>query len=282
MDTQKSSLCANGVSIPNIGFGTWQLAPGKETERAVSEALRVGYRHIDTATIYGNEENVGEAARRSGMAREDIFITTKVWNSERGYDKALSAFDASMQKLGLDYLDLYLIHWPATEKHSAKWQALNRETWRALERLYAEKRVRAIGVSNFLSRHLAPLLANAEIKPMVNQIEYHPGYTQKETAALCKAEAIVLEAWAPLGKGKALAHPVIQEIASRLAKTGAQVVLRWCLQNGAIPLPKSARPERILENYSIFDFELAQADMESIDALGRFCDSGLHPDEVGF
>ncbi|MDR2735016.1 MAG: aldo/keto reductase [Spirochaetota bacterium] len=282
MDTRASYVCSNNVPIPALGFGTWQLSPGNETIRAVSIALEAGYRHIDTAACYENEREVGEAVRTSGIPRAEIFITSKVWNSHRGYENARRAFEASMARLGLDYLDLYLIHWPATARTGSGWQALNSETWRALESVYAEKRVRAIGVSNFLTHHLEPLLANASIKPMVNQLEYHPGLLQKDTKALCRASGIVFEAWAPLGKGKALTHPDIRAIAERLGKTSAQVIIRWCIQNEALPLPKSAHTERIHENYAVFDFELSQADIDAISGLPPFCDSGLHPDRVTF
>jgi len=282
MDAHASYVCSNKVPIPAPGFGTWQLSPGNETIRAVSAALEAGYRHIDTAACYENEREVGEAVRACGIPREEIFITSKVWNSHRGYENARRAFEASMAKLGLDYLDLYLIHWPATAKSGPGWQKLNSETWRALESIYAEKRARAIGVSNFLPHHLRPLIAGASVKPMVNQIECHPGLPQNETRALCRAEGIVVEAWAPLGKGKALAHPDILAIAKRLGKTSAQVILRWCLQNETLPLPKSAHAERIRENYAILDFELSPSDMGAISGLPAFCDSGLHPDRVNF
>jgi diketogulonate reductase-like aldo/keto reductase len=282
MTAQKSFSCTNGVEIPGVGYGTFMLTPGEESVRGVMTALEVGYRHIDTAAIYNNERDVGKALRASGVPRAKVFITTKVWNTERGYDKALRAFDTSMKELGLDYLDLYLVHWPATKRATPDWKALNRATWRALETLYNEKRIRAIGVSNFLAHHLEPLLGVAEVKPMVNQIEYHPGLLREETLRLCHEHGIVVEAWGPLGRGKALDHPAILDIARRHAKTPAQVLCRWCLQNGTLPLPKSAHPERIQENFALFNFELSAGDMESINALPSFCDAGLEPDEIDF
>lgn len=273
---------SNGVEIPCIGFGTWQIPDGKETADAVCAAVDAGYRHIDTAFAYDNEKGVGQAIRDCGVGREKLFITTKLWNSDRGYDSTLKAFETSMNNLGLDYLDLYLIHWPANSQQFKNWQEINTETWRAFEKLYQEKRIRAIGVSNFLPNHLDALLAKAEIVPMVDQIEHHPGYVQAETIEYCRERNILVEAWSPLGRGKVLTAPEMMEIARQHGKTAAQICIRWSLQAGILPLPKSVTPQRIRENAEVFDFELSESDLQTIDGLLRLGGSGLHPDKVDF
>lgn len=275
----------NGVGIPCVGFGTWQTPEGAVAVESVRTAIETGYRHIDTAAVYDNEVGVGEGVRAglasTGLAREDVFVTSKMWNSERGYDSALAAFDATMERLGFDYLDLYLIHWPAAPHQFDNWRQLNLQTWRAFEDLYKAGRVRAIGVSNFKPSHLEPLLADAEIAPMVNQIEYHIGLSQRETQEVCEANGIVVEAWSPLGQGKLLATPIMVDMAERYGATPAQVAIRWCLQHGAVPLPKSVTAERIVSNGDVFSFELAAEDMAALDAIdmGRV---GGDPDEVPF
>lgn len=273
---------SNGVGIPCVGFGTWQTPSGQVAVSSVKTAIESGYRHIDTAAAYGNEQGVGEGIKQGGVNRSELFITTKLWNSERGYDKTMKAFENSMKALRLDYLDLYLIHWPAVPRHGAEWQQTNRSTWKAFEQLYSEGRIRAIGVSNFLPHHLQPLMADAEIKPMVNQIELHVGYTQPETVAYCKKRGILLQAWSPLGTGRVLGHPQLIEIAKKYSASVAQLCVRWCLQNDLLPLPKSVTPARIRENADVFFFEISAEDMAEMNAIPEFGWSGNDPDKVRF
>lgn len=286
MDNLNSTFTlANGTGIPCVGFGTWQTPDGTIAVESVRTAIEAGYRHIDTAAIYENEVGVGDGVRAglasTGLAREDVFVTSKLWNSERGYDSTLAAFDATMERLGFDYLDLYLIHWPAAPHQFDNWEELNADTWRAFEHLYEAGRVRAIGVSNFKPSHLEPLLASANVAPMVNQIEYHIGFDQSETQELCDANGIVVEAWSPLGQGRLLDQPIMKEVAERHDVTPAQVAIRWCLQRGTLPLPKSVHAERIVSNGDVFSFELSDADMATLNTLnvGR---AGGDPDEVPF
>lgn len=275
-------VLANGVNIPCLGFGTWQTPDGEVAAESVKTALACGYRHIDTAAVYGNEAGVGEGIRLRGIAREEIFVTSKLWNADRGYDKTLAAFEASLTRLGLEYLDLYLIHWPAAKGAPDEWQRTNAETWRAFEHIYESGRARAIGVSNFLTHHLEPLLAGAKVMPMVDQIEYHPGYRQEETAAYCGEHGILVEAWSPLGTGKMLCNETLMAIAAKYGKSAAQLCIRWCLQNNTLPLVKSVTPSRILENAQVFDFTIDDADMRTINAMPYFAGSGFHPDRVNF
>jgi diketogulonate reductase-like aldo/keto reductase len=247
-----------GASIPVVGLGVWQVPRSVVTE-AVQTALRRGYRHVDTARIYENEREVGEAVRKSGIARDQIFVTTKLWNDDQGYDSALRAFDASLSRLGLDYVDLYLIHWPVPGKRA--------DSWRALEKIFREKRARAIGVSNFLVPHLTELLRTAEVVPAVNQIELSPFLQHRETRALCKEKGIVVEAYSPLTRGRRLNDPRLATIAGRVKKSPAQVLLRWGIQHDLVVLPKSTHEARIVENASVFDFELDKAAMLELDAL---------------
>ena len=272
----------NGIKIPCVGFGTWQTPDGETTIQSVLTAIEAGYRHIDTAAIYGNEKGVGDAIKKSGINREELFVTSKLWNSERGYEKTLAAFEETMEKLQLDFLDLYLIHWPAVKGDPAQWQQTNSDTWRAFEHLYQTKRIRAIGVSNFLTHHLEALIKNAKIKPMVDQIEFHPGYMQQEIVDFCHANSIIVEAWSPLGTGKMLSNPTLMKIAEKYGKSVAQLCVRWCLQNNTLPLPKSVTPSRIWENSKVFDFEISAEDMMSINAMPYFGGSGLNPDTVNF
>jgi diketogulonate reductase-like aldo/keto reductase len=269
----------NGVHIPCIGFGTWLVEDGAVAQNAVRAALEAGYRHIDTAAAYGNERSVGKAVRESGIPRKDLFVTSKLWNTERGYESTLRAFSDSLSALGLAYMDLYLIHWPAQGEAGV---AVNVDTWRALEQLYKEGLVRAIGVSNFLVHHLQPLMERAVVRPMVNQIEYHPGQTQPEVVAFCREQAILVEAWGPLGRGKMLSDARLVALAEKYHRSVAQLCIRWCLQGGVLPLPKSVQPARMAENAGVFDFTIADQDMAAIAALPYFGGSGLHPDEVDF
>lgn len=255
--------------MPRLGLGVYQAPPGEPTRRAVMEALQAGYRHIDTASVYGNEEAVGEGIRRSGVARPEIFVTTKLWNTDQGYDTALRAFDVSLARLGLGYVDLYLLHWPV--------QGLRLDSWRALERLHEEARARAIGVSNFMVRHLDELGARARIQPAVNQIEASPFLQQREVRQWCERHAVVVQAYSPLTKGRRLGHPIVSGVARQVSRTPAQVLIRWGLQHGLVVLPKSTRAERIRENAAVFDFELDAGSMARLDALEEGLVTGWDP-----
>lgn len=264
----------NGVEIPQLGFGLWQV-PDEETDPAVLRAIKEGYRLIDSATVYGNEAGVGRALKKTEVPREELIITTKVWNSDHGYDETLAAFDKSLELLGTDYVDLYLIHWP-TPKHD---QFV--ETYKALEKLYKDGRVRAIGVCNFDIEHLQRLLDECEILPVVNQVERHPYFQQEEMMDFCKKHDIILQAWSPLMTGGAvLEDPLLEELADKYGKTPAQIALRWQVDSGAIVIPKSVTPTRIKENFDIFDFELSEEDMEKIKGIDRNHRKGPAPKEM--
>ncbi|MCC2930728.1 glyoxal/methylglyoxal reductase [Bacillus sp. LBG-1-113] len=264
----------NGVEMPWFGLGVFKVENGSEATESVKAAIKNGYRSIDTAAVYKNEEGVGIGIKESGVAREELFITSKVWNEDQGYDTTLAAFEKSLERLQLDYLDLYLIHWPGKDKY--------KDTWRALEKLYKDGKIRAIGVSNFQVHHLEELLKDAEIKPMVNQVEFHPRLTQKELRDYCKAQGIQLEAWSPLMQGQLLDNDVLTQIAETYNKSVAQVILRWDLQHEVVTIPKSIKEHRIIENADIFDFELSQEDMDKIDALNQDERVGPNPDELLF
>ncbi|GAK41339.1 aldo/keto reductase [Paenibacillus urinalis] len=264
----------NGVNMPQFGLGVWKVKEGDEAYNAVKHAITHGYRAIDTAAAYKNEESVGQAIKDSGVPREELFITTKVWNSDQGYESTLRAFDESLAKLGLDYLDLYLIHWPVAGKY--------KDTWKALEKLYADGKVRAIGVCNFHIHHLEDLLTDATVVPAVNQVEFHPQLSQEPLRAFCKAQGILFEGWSPLGNGKLLDNTTIKVIADKYNKTVAQVILRWHIQQGAITIPKSVTPSRIEENADIFDFELTVMDMDTINGLNKNERFGADPDNFNF
>lgn len=272
----------NGVSMPVLGYGTmpvaWDVEPGEDFVQTLEFVISKGYRNIDTAVVYNTEKAVGKAVRQSIQAnfvsREDLFISTKLWNTDRGYDRTMKAFDASMERLGLDYLDLYLIHTPAVELWHKDWREINLSTWRAFEQLYKDGRIRAIGVSNFLPHHLQALMDEAETVPMVNQVEVHPGFNSAETVNFCRKHEIAVEAWGPFGNGQVLSDGKLQSIAARYGKSVAQICLRWLLQKGIVPLPKSCNERRIIENTLIFDFELSEADMRLLDEMppcGGFC-----------
>lgn len=275
---QSKTTLHNGVEMPWFGLGVFKVEDGPELVEAVKVAIKEGYRSIDTAAIYGNEKAVGEGIRagikEAGISREDLFITSKVWNSDQGYETTLAAYEESLKKLELDYLDLYLVHWPVEGKY--------KDTWRALETLYKEGRTRAIGVSNFQIHHLQDVLEDAEIKPMINQVEYHPRLTQKELQAFCKEQGIQMEAWSPLMQGQLLDNETLQEVADKYGKTTAQIILRWGLQNEVVTIPKSTKEHRIIANASIFDFELTKEDMEKIDALNQNHRVGPDPDNFDF
>ena len=257
----------NGVEIPCIGFGTWQTPDGETAVKSVEAALACGYRHIDTAAAYGNEQSVGKAIRESGVKREELFVTSKLWNDSHGYEKTMKAFERTMEDLGLEYLDLYLIHWPRPAQFHDDWEEANNGTWQAFEELYRANKIRAIGVSNFMPHHVDALLKKAKVAPMVNQINYHPGLMQKDVVDYCAKHGIFIEAYSPLGTGKMLGNPMLLEIAEQYGKSVAQVCIRWVLQNGALPLPKSVTPARIEENTKVFDFEISAGDMARIDAM---------------
>lgn len=265
----------SGATIPQLGFGVFKVDPA-ETERIVSDALELGYRHIDTAAIYGNEEGVGRAIAASGIPREDLFITTKLWNDDQGTQSAHDAIDASLEKLGLDAVDLYLIHWPTPQRD------LYRESWKAMQQIQADGKATSIGVSNFLVEHLENLLADGGTVPAVNQIELHPALQQREVVEFSRANGIQIESWGPLGQGKypLFDEPSVTDAASAHDKTPAQVVLRWHLQNGIIVFPKSNSRARIAENLDLFDFELTDAEMAAITALERDGRVGSHPNDV--
>jgi diketogulonate reductase-like aldo/keto reductase len=260
-----------GERIPQVGLGVWQTPRGQVTRTAVSFALKHGYRHVDTARIYGNETDVGVGVRESGLPRADVFVTTKLWNEDQGYDRALKAFEASLARLGMEYVDLYLIHWPVA--------GLRLDSWRALERIFSEKRARAIGVSNFLLSHLRELIDASEVVPAVNQIELSPFLQRRETVAFCQKNGIVVEAYSPLTHGARLDHPVLLELARRVHRSPAQVLLRWGIQKQVVVLPKSTRPERIAENADIFDFALDDQAMSELDGLEEGLATGWDPAE---
>ncbi|MFL0556159.1 aldo/keto reductase [Paenibacillus barengoltzii] len=275
---QDTTTLYNGVKMPWLGLGVFKVEEGQELVDAVKFAITHGYRSIDTAAIYANETGVGQGIREglheAGIPREALFVTSKVWNADLGYEETLAAYETSLQKLGLDYLDLYLIHWPVAGKYN--------EAWRALETLYKAGKVKAIGVSNFQVQHLQDLMEDAEIVPMVNQVEYHPRLTQQEVQAFCREHNIQMEAWSPLMQGQLLDHPVLQELARKYGKSVAQIILRWDLQNGVVTIPKSTKPHRITENADVFNFTLTDEDMARISALNENLRVGPDPDNFDF
>lgn len=269
----------DGHTIPIVGFGTWQSPDGDVAEEAVLNALEAGYRHIDTAAIYGNEESVGRAIKKSGIPREELFVTTKLWNTHHSYDKAKEALDESLAKLQLDYVNLYLIHWPNPLPYRDRWSQANAEVWKAMEEAVELGKTRSIGVSNFHQRHLEPLLEVATIKPTVNQIFLNPSDMQPDVVSFSRENGILIEAYSPLGTGKIFDVDKLKEVASSYRKTVAQIVLRWSLQHGFLPLPKSVTKERIVENTELFDFELTESDMKMIDTLHGTAGLARNPDE---
>ncbi|MGG4554783.1 aldo/keto reductase [Paenibacillus humicus] len=275
---QDKTTLHNGVKMPWFGIGVFKVEEGPELVHAVKTAIKHGYRSVDTAAIYENEEGVGQGIREgmkdAGISREDLFVTSKVWNTDLKYESAIAAYETSLKKLGLEYLDLYLIHWPVEGKY--------KDAWRALETLYKEGRVKAIGVSNFQIHHLEDLMKEAEVKPMVNQVEYHPRLTQKELQSFCQEHGIQLEAWSPLMQGQLLDHQVLKEIANKYGKSIAQVILRWDLQNGVVTIPKSTKEHRIIENATVFDFELTDEDLKRINELNQNYRVGPDPDNFDF
>lgn len=273
-------VLSNGVKVPCVGYGTYLTPDGEIAKNSVMEALKVGYRHVDTAFAYGNEAAVGEGIKASGVKREDVFVTTKHWVTMRGYEKATEAIDISLKNLGLDYLDLYLIHWPCVEKVSPDWKEINAGTWKAFEDAYKAGKIRAIGVSNFQKKHYDALAEMCDIKPMVNQVEFHPGYTQMETVNYSKDVGMLVQAFSPLGCGAVLSDETLKGIAAKYGKSVAQICLRFVLQSGLNVLTKSVTPSRILENTQIFDFELSAEDMATINAMPELGFTGWLPENA--
>lgn len=280
MNLADGYLLSNGVKIPCVGYGTWQTPAGDVARDSVVAALQCGYRHIDTATAYGNEASVGEGLRLSGVKREEIFLTTKQWTDVRGYEKTVEAGEKALKALGTDYIDLYLVHWPAVQKYSAQWQELNAATWKGFEKLYKDGKVRAIGVSNFLPEHLAALKQQCEIPPMVDQVEFHPGYIQKDVLDYCNQNNIRMEAWSPLGSGRMLANPLLNEIGAAHGKSAAQVCVRYAIELGVVPLPKSVHAERLAANADVLDFSLTAEELAALNAMPETGYSGYNPNDA--
>lgn len=268
---KKTFKLHNGVKMPVLGLGVYKAGNGKEVINAIHNSFEAGYRHIDTASFYANEEGVGEAIRLSGLNRSEVFLTTKVWNDDQGFQSTLKAFEVSLSKLGTEYIDLYLIHWPVPGKFL--------ETWKALEQLYDSGRVKAIGVSNFLVHHLKEILENCRIKPMVLQNEFHPRLVQQSLLLFCRENDIQYEAWSPLMRGRILQNETLKKIGNKYGKTAAQVVLRWDLQKGVVTIPKSVHRGRIIENANIFDFRLTEQEVREIDRLETAERTGADPDD---
>ena len=273
-------ILSNGVKIPAIGYGTWKNPDLAEAERCVIDAVANGYRLIDTAYSYGNEKAVGAAIKKCGIDRSELFVTTKHWVTFRGYENTLKEFDSQLKDLGLDYLDLYLIHWPCVKKLSEQWREVNLSTWRAFEKLYNDGYIRSIGVSNFEPKHLDALLDGCNIPPMVNQLEFHPGYTQLDTCRYSMDKGLIVEAWSPLGSGEVLNSPQLIDLAAKYNKSVAQICLRFATQTGIIPLPKSTKPERMKTNLDVFDFELSADDMKTLYNMPSLGFSGFFAEDA--
>lgn len=271
----KQFILKNNKSIPALGYGTWKLKPTEETQKVITNALKLGYRHIDTAKAYANEEVVGKAIIDTKIPREELFITGKLWNDDRGFDNVIQACKNSLERLQIDYFDLYLIHWPASPALYENWAEINNETWRAFEKLYEEGLVKSIGVCNFKVNQLKEIIKSCNIKPMVNQIEYHPGQMQQEIVDYCHKEDIVVEAWSPLGSGKMIKKQELIDIAEKYNVSVAQLCIRWCLQNNVLPICKSKNIDRIKSNQEVWNFEISQEDMEYLNSLPYLGGSGL-------
>jgi diketogulonate reductase-like aldo/keto reductase len=278
---QDNYVLSNGVKIPCVGFGTWKLPDNEHTVDIIKTAIDCGYRHIDTAYAYQNENSVGKAVRECGLKRNELFVTSKLDNPDHGYVRTRKEFEITMNNLGIDYLDLYLIHWPIPLMYRDSWKELNNETWKAFEELYKEGKIKAIGVSNFLDHHIDSLLDEAEIAPMVDQLELHPQYSQRDAVTYCKDHRMIVEAWSPLIKGQ-VDHPLLIDIASKYNKSVAQLLLRWSIQHGFLPLPKASTKERMIENATIFDFEISEEDIDAMKALEVYGLTGHHPDSAPF
>lgn len=272
----------NGVEIPCIGFGTWQIKDPKVAYESVLEALKAGYRHIDTAAIYGNEESVGKAIQDSGIPRNEIFLTTKLWNDSHTYKKAMEAIDVSLRKLKTDYVDLYLIHWPNPIMYRDNFEEAIKETWRAMEDIYKSGKAKAIGISNFMPHHIEKLLSIAKISPMVNQIRIYPGHETEEIVNKSKSHGMLVQAYSPLGSGKIFESEELKDIAKKYNKSIAQVCVRYLIQKGYNPLPKSQTKERIIENINIYDFNLNKEDINIIQEMPNYCGEPTDPDTASF
>lgn len=275
-------ILSNGVEMPAIGYGTYKTPAGEACVEGVRKAIETGYRLVDTAAFYANEESVKEGIIDSRICNSDIFVQTKLWNSDQGYASALKAFEKSLKNLGADRIDAYLIHWPIAFDFRERWQSTIKDTWKAFERLYDEKAVRAIGVCNFQCRHLNYLLGECNVPPMIDQIEMHIGYPEKEVVDFCKKNGIAVEAWAPLARAKAFELKEVREVSESSGATPAQVLIKWCVQKGVVPLPKSVTPERIVENYHALDFILTAAEMAKLDNITEIGRLGSHPDDCKF
>lgn len=271
---------SNGVKVPCIGYGTWQTPTGEITKECVRMAIRAGYRHVDTAFAYGNEVSVGEGLKASGVNREEIFVASKHWVTERGYEKTIAAVETSLKNLGVDYMDLYLVHWPCVEKCSPQWKEINAETWRGIERMYQDGKLRAIGVSNYQKKHLEALDETASIKPMVNQIEFHPGYTQMDNVLYSQDRGMLVEAWSPLGSGAVLKDERLTAISVKYNKSVAQLCVRMALQCGILPLPKSTNSLRIAQNAEVFNFVINDEDLQTLLQFPMLGFSGYMPEDA--
>lgn len=279
--TDGKFILSNGMELPCIGFGTYKSKNGEEAFSSVLEAIGCGYRLIDTAEFYANEESVGRAVKESSFGRNDIIITSKVWNTNRGYDNTMRAFERSLRTLDTDYMDLYLIHWPANALQYSEPHKVNLDTYKALVSLYEQGVVKAIGVSNFKPHHIEPLMYT-NVKPMVNQIEFHPGFAQMETLEFCKKNNIVTEGWSPMARGEIFSHPIMKNLSEKYSCTPAQLCVRWCMQHDVLPLPKSVMPERIKSNKDVFSFSISEEDMKLIDSMPFCGGSGHDSDKVEF
>lgn len=281
-----SIALANGMNFAPIGYGSYKVAAKEEGISIIESAVKVGYRLIDTAAMYGNEQIVGQGLRRAidkGLvSREELIVTTKLANTDRGYDNTLKAFEKSEKELGLGRPDLFLVHWPASAGTEDDWEHINADTWRAMETLYNDGRVGAIGVSNFMPEHLEALSLTAQILPMVNQIEFHPGYMQKPALEWCKRNKVTVEGWSPLGRTRILGNPLLKALAAKYERTVAQICLRWAIQHGVVPLPKTTHAERMAQNLNVFDFSISDDDMKLIDSMPQTGESGLTPDTITF
>ncbi|RIW29607.1 aldo/keto reductase [Bacillus salacetis] len=274
VNLQSTQRLHNGVEIPSVGLGVYKMDDHEQAVGSIKKAIETGYRSIDTASFYENEKSVGQAVKESGAGRENLFITSKVWNTDQGYDSTLKSFEESLRQLDMDYMDLYLIHWPVADKY--------KDTWKAMERLYGEGLIKAIGVSNFKEHHLEDLMKASNEKPVINQIELHPRLSQQELRNYCQENGIAVEAWSPIARGRLLEEPTLNHIAGKYNKSAAQVILRWHLQNEVIIIPKSVRESRMKENINLFDFELSLEDMSQINSLNMDERYGADPDKLDF
>ena len=270
----------NGIEIPSIAFGTWKFLDNEETSQIINNAITNGYRYIDTASAYGNEASIGRGIKQSGIDRQSIVIGGKLWNDDRGYEKTIKACYKTIETLNCEYLDVYLIHWPASKAVYDNWKEINNETWKAMEYLYESGLVKAIGVCNFKVNQLESLIENAKIKPMINQVEFHPGVMQKEILEFCKKNSILVEAWSPLGSGKLIKKEQLKEIASKYNKDVAQICIKWCIQNGTLPIPKTSDTDRMKSNLNVFDFTIGKEDMEYLNNLPYMAGSGLDSETI--